>query len=236
VPRVSSPLAVAALAAILGGAPASARAAAPADGEVTARLAFVVRALEREQPGAQAWSSGWAATYGGLFVAQAALAANAVSNAGRAAAIAGSLKSGVGLAARLVLPFTARDAATRLRLVAADTPAARRAKLALAERLLAESAGNERFGRSWVPLAVGLALNLSSTFMLWGGFHSPGSGWFGLGAGTAVSQLQFWTQPTGALTAWDAYTRGAWRAPAAPPAAEWSVRPLANGMALGWAF
>jgi len=126
----------------------------------------------------------------------------------------------------MVLPFTARSAATRLRALGEDTPAARRAKLLEAESLLAASAREERFSRSWVPLGLGLALNLSSTFILWAGFHRPGAGWFGLGAGTAVSQLQFWTQPTGALTAWDAYTRGAWRSPPRAPVVRWSVSGL----------
>ena len=32
-------------------------------------------------------------------------------------------------------------------------------------------------------------------------------GWFGLGSGLAVGQLFYQTQPTGAITAWSAYTR-----------------------------
>jgi hypothetical protein len=222
--RPSGSLAAAVLL-LTGVTPRAARAGEP--DETSARLAYVIGALEREEPSARLWSDGWTFGFAGLVATQATLALAASDASVRAATVSGAIKSGIGFTARLVLPFTARSAATRMRALPEDTLAARRAKLLAAEALLARSAGEERFSRSWVPLGLGLALNLSSTFILWAGFHRPGAGWFGLGAGTAVSQLQFWTQPTGAITAWDAYTRGAWRLPPPrPPAVRWSVSGL----------
>ena len=216
--------------------PRSARAGDPAGAEISARLAYVVGALEREEAPARTWSDGWTFGFAGLSLTQGALALTATDVGVRVSSVAGAIKSGLGFAARLVLPLTARSAATSLRAMREDTPEARRAKLRAAESLLARSAKEERFGRSWVPLGLGLALNLSSTFILWAGYQRAGAGWFGLASGTAVSQLQFWTQPTGAITAWDAYTRGAWGAPPRPPPVRWSVTPAANGLAVQGAF
>lgn len=232
------PISIAAAAALASLAiPRIARAGDPADAEVTARLIFLERALEREEPAVRTWSHGWTAGYGGLVIAQAAMAMNAPDASARAASILGSAKSAVGLAARIVLPLTATSAATRLRAIPSDTPAARRAKLGAAERLLAQSAADERFGRSWVPLIIGAALNLSGAFILFRPYRATASGWFGLLSGTAVSQLQFWTQPTGAITAWSAYTRGAWRSPEPRrPSVSWSLLPAANGFLAGCTF
>lgn len=217
-------------------APRSARAEDPGGAEIAARLAYVVAALEREEAPARTWSDGWTFAFAGLAVTQGALALTTTDPGVRAATIAGCIKSGIGFAARVALPVTARGAATSLRAMRADLPGARRAKLRAAESLLSQSAQEERFGHSWVPLGLGLALNVSSTFILWAGYHRAGAGWFGLGAATAVSQLQFWTQPTGAITAWEAYTRGAWRAPPRPAAVRWSLTPAGKGLAVQGTF
>jgi hypothetical protein len=234
--RSPSCLLAAAVVVVAGVVPSRARAGDPADEAVAARLTYLVGALEQEEPWARTWADGWTAGFAGLAMTQAALAVAATDGGVRAASISGAIKAGVGFAARLVLPFTARSAATRLRAVREDTPDARRAKLRAAEALLAQSAREEGFSRSWVPLGLGVALNLSSTFILWAGFHRAGAGWFGLGAGTTVSQLQFWTQPTGAIGAWDAYTRGAWKALPRAPALRWSVTPAAGGLAVQRSF
>jgi hypothetical protein len=226
--------------------PAAAAEPGPSDADVSARLAYVERALGREERWARVWSYGWLIGFSGLVVGQSVVAITATDDSVRAAAVSGAIKSALGAGVRLFLPFTPASAAATLRRAPAATPAERRAKLRLAESLLRQSAAEERFNRSWFPLTAGAAVNLAGAYVLWAGYHRYGSGWFGLGAGVAVSQLQYWTQPTGLMGAWGAYLRAFPSSPALPastplpalqkPGMSWSLAPSAGGAGVQLSF
>lgn len=216
-----------------------ASAADPPDGEVEARLAYLERALAREQGPMVTWRDGWVAAYAGFVLAQGGFALSATDGAARATAIIGAAKSTIGLVAILATPATARTAATRLEAVSARTPRERREKLRLAESLLRESAREQRFRRGWFPLVGAALVNTAGAWALWAAHRVPVTGWLGIGVGLSVGQIQYWTQPTGAAPAWDAYTRGLFRrAPARAGAAggSLSVAPSPGGLALAGSF
>jgi hypothetical protein len=131
----------------------------PGDVEVSTRLQLVTGALEREAPRARVWQDTWTFGFAGLALTQGAVALAATNDGVRVTAVSGGIKATIGLVARLVLPFSAPTAAETLRRAGERTPAERLVKLRLAESLLRRCAQEERFGRSWAPLLLGVALN-----------------------------------------------------------------------------
>lgn len=215
-----------------------ARSTATSDAEVTLRLAYLERVLERDEPRLRLWRDSWVSIFAGLALAQGGLALGATDGGVRAVSIAGGIKSALAFAGVLAAPATGRTAATRLRAEPASTPAERRAKLRLAESLLRASAGDERLRRSWIPLAAGAVLNASGACVIWA-LHRPVEGWLGLGSGVVVGQIQYWSQPTGAVASWEAYAAGRFREPvprAAPAALRVSVIPGPGGLAIAGSF
>jgi hypothetical protein len=230
---------------LLATRPALASAEAPLDDAVvSARLAFVESVLAREEASMLTWRDGWLGAFSGLALLQVALGAGTNDTAVRGTAIVGGTKSLLAAASILVIPSTAVTVTSALLGSSARTPSARRARLTLAESLLARIAREERFRRSWMPLVAGAFLNLGGATVMWAGYHRAFSGWFGLGSGLVVGQLYYQTQPTGAITAWAAYTKARAEGAALPtavlapkePAIRWSLAPGAGGLVLRGAF
>jgi hypothetical protein len=82
-----------------------------------------------------------------------------------------------------------------------------------------EIAEEERARRGWFGQVGNAALNAAGAFISWGavkgttwanpvGANGNGArGWIGLATGFAIGEVQFFTQPTGAIRAWEAYQR-----------------------------
>ena len=220
-------------------------ASVPDDIVVSARLAYVERALQLEEAPARTWRDSWLSAFSALSLLQLGIGSATTDTAVRGTAIVGGAKSLLAAASILVVPSTAVTASSTLHGLSARTPLERRAKLQLAESLLHRVAGEERFRRSWIPLVAGALLNLGGAGVLWAGYHRAGSGWFGLGSGLVVGQLYYQTQPTGAITAWAAYSRARDQGAAPPTAASlsarapgirWSIAPSAGGVAVQGSF
>jgi hypothetical protein len=236
--RVTSGVALALLA-LSGAARAEAPPQAPDDADVALRLAWLEKVLDREATGTTLWRAGWMAFYGGATILEGALLVTGSTREGRVDAGMSMGKSAVAFTFTLVGPASAAPAARILRRSPAATPAERLARLRLAESYLRAIAAEERDRRGWFPLVGGALLNAGAAWITWA--TAPGSGgkgWLSLAEGLAVAQLQFHTQPTGAIRAWDAYQRaGAGARLGEPPAVlRWSIRPTAAGMAVRGEF
>jgi hypothetical protein len=220
-------------------APALAEPAAPrSDAEVEARLAWIERALDREQASGRLWYDSWVGLFGAATLAQAGIALNVNDPAARVSGIVGSVKSGIACGFMLLNPATARTAADTIRAMRADTPAERAAKLLRAETLLRTIATEQRFGRSWFPRVGGAALNTAAAWITWATTRGTAVGWIGLLSGVAVAQLNIHTQPTSAIAAWESYSRAGSALPRLDPAPppRVSVVPMGAGLALHTTF
>ncbi|MEP7123393.1 MAG: hypothetical protein ABJE95_20875 [Byssovorax sp.] len=218
--------------------------AAPDDAAIDARLAFVEAVLAREEGKLRTWRESWISTFSALALLQLGLGGATTDPAVRGTALIGGTKTVLAVASILAVPSTAIKASSTLRALGARTPRERRARLAAAERLLEASASEARFRRSWIPLVAGAFLNLGGATVMWAGYHRPGAGWFGLGSGVVVGQLFYQTQPTGAISAWAAYTRALQQGKPLPsvslvvkePAIRWSLAPSAGGLVVQGTF
>jgi hypothetical protein len=202
---------------------------------VAARLASLTRVIAREQAATRLWYDGWVGFFGAGTLVQASLAATASGRGPRVAALVGGAKAATAFTFMLLSPARARTAADTLARLPEGTPAERRDKLRRAEGLLRAAAAEERDRRGLFPLLGGALLNLAGAFTVWGATRGAGAAWFGLGTGIAISQLQLYTQPRGAVRAWEAYARGEDPARiAAPPAI--SIAPVGMGLGVVGSF
>lgn len=207
------------------------------DTEVRARIAYLEGVLVREAPAARLWHRGWFWGYAGLTVGEGAVALAARPNSGlRLSAAVGSAKSALGFFAVVFAPSAASTADAKLRAAPERTAAERRAKLRLAERLLKKSAEQQRFGHSWFPQVGAAIVNLAGAYVLWLGYRRFSAGWISLASGMAVSELQYFTQPTQAIDAWSAYRAGRFTEPRVAPRVSFTVLPFARGLCLNGVF
>lgn len=217
----------------------------PAQGDTLARLDFLCERLDARQRNLQLWWGIWVGVHTTMGVAQALLAGlsdRLFQSPQRARAYrnslgTGAITSGVGLVAVLAsYPAGASGCGSARRARNGTGPDEERA-LALAEKRLRDTAKGLRFGRSWLTHAGGVLVNLAAGLVLWLAFDQPVDGAVQLLAGTAVAELQVWTQPTAAIRDYDEYLR---RFPTLVPAAHqlpspgpgWRLVPYPGGLGL----
>jgi hypothetical protein len=223
VPRTTFPLGCAALAAIT--LTAAAAAADEPDESVRRKLAFLEDRLTRGEPAASTWWNAWYITYLAATAGQAAVAGAVRDRDLRADMAVGAVSSALGVVPLGLFDFPARYAGTALRARPARTPAERRAKLALGEKLLRESAEAEAFGRSWLAHLGCVGVSALSGLVLAVAYKRGVSSLITVATNLAVGELQVWTQPTAAVRDWAAYQQGTLGAPA-------SAAPVRLGVAL----
>jgi hypothetical protein len=227
------------LAAIAGPAQAQTPRVEPDDTELTERLDWITRVLDREAAGTTLWRESWISFFGAAILFESHLAATATSPAPRVGAAVNMGQATLAFGFTLLSPANAEAFALRLRSDGGETRAERLARLHRAEALLADLATEERDRRGWFGLiggavvaAGGGAVNFAATR------GSSGVGWLGVATSLLVAQIQFHTQPTGAIRAWEAYRRAGAGAHLGPPPAvlRWSIGPTAGGVGLRGAF
>jgi len=138
-------------------------------------------------------------TFGALTLGQGAFALLTDDPGLAAESGVGAVKSGLGFGALLIFPFHATSGASHLDELPDQTPAERRAKLRAAEEILRVSAQDEEFGIGWPSRLASCAVNLAGAYYLWIEHERFAGGWLSLVTGMGVSEIQFRTQPTGAL-------------------------------------
>ncbi len=209
------------------------------DAEVTARLAFLERALDAEEASTRLWRSSWLGIYGGVSLVEVGLLASATTPAARLSSGVSAGQAAIGFSFRLITPATATAAPGTLRSLPGDTLAERRLKLHRAEALLHAVATEERFRHSWFPLIGGALVAAGGACIVFAAYRgSAASGWFNAASSLAVAEVDFHTQPTAAIHAWDAYVREGPRARLARPSAAPSLAlvPAVGGMAVRGSF
>lgn len=209
------------------------------------RLQFLCERLDARERNLRLWWGIWVGVHASMGAAQALVAGFADrafespkrARSYRNSLATGAITSGVGLVAALAsYPAGARGCAPARRLRDGSTEGDARA-LALAEKHMRDTAKGLRFGRSWLTHLGGVVVNLAAGLVLWLAFDQPVDGAVQLLAGTAVAELQVWTQPTATIRDWDEYLR---RFPAPAEASHqtltlepgWRLLPYPGGLGL----
>lgn len=210
---------------------------APQLGEVDARerLAFVREVLRDQARRTRTWMWSWG--LGGIALSAGNFGFAALAPAGsqtRADSIVGGITSLVIPTAILIKPLSApRDHEALESLLA--QPADLCTQLAHAESALQHSAANEAEGVGLIPHAIALGGNAAIGLVLGLGYHHwQGMVLNGVG-GMIISEIQIFTQPTGALRALAHYRQGT----LAPVVLSWGVTPFVaevDGLAPGLAI
>lgn len=170
------------------------------DAEVSGRLAYIQRALDGGEHAANLWWYGWMGGYSAATVAQLAAWGNSHAEKQRQDMLVGLATTELGAIGTVLFPLHAGPFAARLRSVPADTPEARRAKLATAESYLRKAAAQESLGRSWQAHALAGVVNLAAGVVIWKHYHrSASDGFLTFAVGQLISEAQIFTQPTMAV-------------------------------------
>lgn len=177
------------------------------DEEVQRRLAIVSHAIRAEEPAIRRWFTSFAVLHGTMASGAALLAAFADDEGFRNEMLVGTTSSTLALLSLVVALPPLLGAGDQLESVAADDPAGRRARLALAEDLLRRDHDSIGFLHSWVPIALTSAyvagasiFNLAALERTNGAFtHSIGGAILGLG--------RVLLRPMGSRGRWRRYRR-----------------------------
>lgn len=190
-----------------------------------------LEALESGRGSALLHTRFWLAAYGGLTVIQGAAAglAEELMPDGspkelrdlRASMLVGSGTSLLGAISVALVTESVDRGRALVDEMPADTVEQREAKLKRAEALLREAAEDQEFRQGWFAHVSSALVNLAGGLILWLAFDDPIDGLIQLLTGTAISEIQIWSTPTGAIEAWDAYRKGQ---PVQPAPAEAQVR------------
>jgi len=176
------------------------------DSLVQEKLRVIRGMLDRGQPGAGRWWTGWLVGYGAATIAQGAVSLASKDKDMREDMALGAATTFLGAVGQIISPMVPTSAPDRLAAMPETTPEERMKKLSEAESLLKECALREKSGRSLKAHAITGIVNLGSGLVVWLGFKR--SIWEGVGnfaLNTAVTEAQIWTQPTRAVHDYDDY-------------------------------
>jgi hypothetical protein len=211
----------------------------PDDDDLALRLDWMARVLDREAAATKLWRESWLTFFGAAVLFESHLAATATSPEARVHAGVTMGEASLAFGFIVVSPASAEATARTFHASTGESRAERLARLHRAEAMLAELAAEERTRRGWFGLSGAALVTSAGAVIDWSANRSgAGLGWLGLTTGLLVSQIQFHTQPTGAIRAWDAYRRagaGARLGPP-PPVLRWSIGPTAGGVGMRGAF
>jgi hypothetical protein len=198
--RIAKPVVVTAALLALASAAFAQSAATMTDAEVTGRLAFIQKALDGGQHAADLWWYGWLGGYTGATAAQLAVRSSSHDEKQRQDMLVGAATTALGAVGTAIFPVEAGCFASRLRAIPADTPEARRAKLATAESYLRRAAAQEELGRSWKAHVTSAVVNLAAGLVIWKHYdRSTSDGVTTFALGQLVSEAQIFTQPMKAV-------------------------------------
>jgi hypothetical protein len=210
------------------------------DAEVTNRLAYIQNSFDGGQKAANLWWYGWFIGYSAATVGQVAVYSGSDDEKQRQDMLVGAVTTALGAGGQIVFPLKAGRFAVRLRAMPADTPEARRVKLAAAEGYLRKAAAQESFGRSWKTQAMATAVNLAAGLTIWLHYDRPAKdGLVTFAIGQIISEVQIFTQPMRAVRDLKEYEQrsdfGA-VGMAADPGRTWYVSVAPGGFVVGCRF
>lgn len=210
------------------------------DDEVKSRLASIQDSFDAGQNAADLWQYGWLSGYSAATVGQLAIFSNTNDENRRQDMLVGAVTTALGVGGQLIFPLQAGRFAVRLRGMPADTPEARRIKLAAAEGYFRKAAAQETFGRSWKTQSMALAVNLAAGLTIWLHYdRSARDGFVTFAVGQIVAETQIFSQPMRAVRDLREYEqRTGFGAPgmAATPRHNWYVRAAPGDFVVGYRF
>jgi hypothetical protein len=168
------------------------------DAAIAARLLDAEQALDGGESYAQLWWGGWLGLFSASALGSGAISLVATPSTQPVWRI-GALRSALGVASVLAVPFPAAWAPGDLRALPESTPAERKLKLGAALSALHRAAAVERLGRSWLAHAGGLLASGLGSLWIWRGYHQPGAAALALATGLAASEAKIFTMPTRAI-------------------------------------
>lgn len=203
--------------------------------ELTHRIQEIQSCLDAGKTRAQLWWYGWTGFYSGAAIFSFTLAALSNDTTPKIFQNVQAVESLVGAGGLLILPFPSRYASQKLKAMPENSLEEKTAKLKEAEILLERSAKAESAGRSLLQHTLAFLVNASGSAVIYFGYGKKikenGDNPFSQAlmnfvSGTAVAELQIWTQPTRAIKDWKKYEK------------EYIAYtfPLENGIAFGIQF
>lgn len=210
--------------AIAGGSSALAAA------DAAERLHMIQRGLGADARNARIWAWTWA----GLYATSLGINAGRIplsSHDTQIDAAVATAGSAIGLSMLGILPLTVMGDQRRLDALVAAAPSDgdRCALLAEAERLLVRDARSEEFGRGALANAGNFVLNIGLGLLLGIGYGHWTAASITTLSGIAVGEVQFATQPTGAVDLLGRYRRGDLAGRAAEPRGAFRISPSVGG-------
>jgi len=178
------------------------------DSLVKERIDYIQKVLDQGKSNANRWWYGWLIGYSAATVGQGANFFISDSKKTKQDMALGAAITFLGAAGQIIDPMTPGSAPATLRIIPENTPQERRKKLLEGKRLLQKCARREKDGRSLRTQLIVGAVNLTSGLIVWLGFKR--GIWEGLknfALGTAVTEIQIFTQPTKAINDYANYDR-----------------------------
>lgn len=178
------------------------------------RIQQIQTYLDSGKTRAQLWWYGWTGFYTGAAIFSFTMAALSDNRTSKIFQNVQAFESLVGTAGLLIFPFPAKSAADKLKVMPQNTEEEQIAKLREAEDLLEKSARAEIGGRSWLQHSLAFLVNATGSIVIWKGYEKTikengdnplTQALINLVLGTAVAELQIWTQPTKAIRDWKEY-------------------------------
>jgi hypothetical protein len=178
------------------------------DSVVRQRLLFMRQSMERGQPAAGRWWTGWLIGYSAATAGQGAACLLSRHKNTKQDMALGAASTCLGAVGQILSPVISAPALERLAGIPEDTPAARMKKLPEAEKLFREWASREKTGKSWKTHAITGLVNAGCGLVVWLGFKR--SVWEGAGnfvLNTVITEAQIWTQPSQVMDDYEAYVK-----------------------------
>lgn len=204
------------------------------DRVVRERTRFIEERLDSHWLHANLWYWGWMTVFVGSTPYNAIGAATTDHGADRANYIAQGVLSLGGIGDLLFRPFDARFGADPVRALPDATPEERRQQLERAEALLRANAERAETRTSWLHHLANAAANGLAGLVVW----AAGDGKLGAisaATGTAVGEVQIWTEPGGPVQDLKDYEHFKAGHPA-EAAGGWSILPALGGVTVRYRF
>jgi hypothetical protein len=210
------------------------------DSIVIERLGTIKQMFLKGKANDNWWWYGWLIGYSAATVVQGTAFLISEDKSTRQDMALGAATTFIGAVGQVIMPIVPGHAPDRLNLLPEGTREERMNKLYEAEKLLRESARNEKNGKSWKTHAIYGIANLSGGLITWIGFdRNIWAGIANFALNTAVTEAQIFTQPTRAMRDYKKYQKKYNLGPEQSYAADdtyWTVNAYPGGIVVRFVF
>jgi hypothetical protein len=181
---------------------------AKSDSLLTAQLQEIKKTVIQDKKIAQTWWYGWLAGYSAATVGQGIVYFSSDNKSTKQDMALGAATTALGALGQIIAPLVPHNLSLQDFQVPGYSLEGKPGETMYYEELLKEIAAREKKGRSWKMHALTGAVNMSTGLITWLGFKR--SVWDGIGIfalNTAVTELQIWTLPAGAIRDYKSYCK-----------------------------